>query len=313
MEEWMKRREFLKNSAITAGTLLTGAGVGEIKTGTEQIPVEPKEDPSTTGKLVEVPGASFEIVDELTKVPVTVTLGKFLMSPTEVTQLEYEAIIGENPSFHSGANLPVENVTWWDAIRYCNLRSYKENLDPCYNLETGFCDMRKNGYRLPSDTEWTHACQNTSKSPVGNTDANLGNSDTTHVGLLIDELNRSGTKPVGSYPANRYGLYDMFGNVWEWCTDYFNPLSEPQACEGWIVLFGGDRLSAPHPTGQTDTGHVLSQNINLGLLDFASAAPPNRTRCCHPYITVQSGLRRTTRLQPGMKPRLEIYLRSLLE
>ncbi len=196
------------------------------KPGAGKNPTAPPTEGASPEKLIEIPGGSFEIVDEGTKIPVTVTLGKFLMSPTEVTQQEYELITGENPSFHRGANLPVETVSWWDAIRYCNLRSFKENLDPCYNLETGFCDMRRNGYRLPSDTEWDHASGAFTNS---RTEANLGNSDTTHVNLLMDELNHSGTKPVGSYPANQYGLFDMTGNVWEWCTDYFNPIDEPQA------------------------------------------------------------------------------------
>ncbi len=223
----MKRRQFLRDSAIAAGTLMSGVGFGEVSTDKrDAVGPEAAEVPSR--KLVEVPGTSFEITDELTKVPVTVTLGKFLMSPTQVTQKQYEEIAGENPSFHPGPNLPVETVSWWEAIRYCNLRSVKENLDPCYNLETGFCDMRKSGYRLPSDTEWTHASGDVSTPPAG-TKANLGNSDTTHVRSLVDELNHSGTQPVGSYPANQYGIYDMFGNVWEWCTDYFNPLNEPQS------------------------------------------------------------------------------------
>ena len=225
----MKRREFLRDSAIAAGTLMTGVGFREASASPEQGLVGPQPDEAAFGKLAEVPGASFEIVDGLTKVPVTVTLGKFLMSPTEVTQKEYEEIAGENPSFHRGADLPVETVSWWDTIRYCNLCSFKENLDPCYNLETGLCDMRKNGYRLPSDAEWAHASGSISTPLAGTNEANLGNSDTTHVNLLIDELKHSGTKPVGSYSANQYGLYDMIGNVWEWCTDYFNPIDEPQA------------------------------------------------------------------------------------
>jgi formylglycine-generating enzyme required for sulfatase activity len=226
----VKRREFLRDSAIAVGTLASGFGFGEVDANPKRNSIAP-ETSGAPGNLIEVPGASFEITDELTKVPVTVTLGKFLISPTQVTQKEYEEITGENPSFHRGANLPVETVSWWEAIRYCNLRSARENLDPCYNLETGLCNMRKNGYRLASDTEWTHASGGVS-TPPARSSANLGNSDTTHVRSLLDELNRSGTMPVGSYPANQYGLYDMFGNVWEWCTDYFNPLNEPQASYG---------------------------------------------------------------------------------
>jgi formylglycine-generating enzyme required for sulfatase activity len=224
----MKRREFIKGSTIAASTFITGVGFGEVSASVERIPTEPKTGQTASSKLVEIPGISFEIVDEETKIPVTVTLGKFLISTTEVTQEQYEEVTGENPSFHRGANLPVETISWWEAIRYCNLRSFKENLDPCYNLETGFCDMRKNGYRLPSDTEWTYVSGGSANPPAGSNAGNLGNSDTTHVDLLMDELRDSGTKPVGSYPANQYGLYDMTGNVWEWCTDYFNPSNAPQ-------------------------------------------------------------------------------------
>ena len=198
-------------------------------TNAAQISAGHEVEGTASSKLVEIQGRSFDIVDELTKVPVTVTIGKFLMSPTEVTQREYEENMGENPSFHRGPNFPVETVTWWDAIRYCNLRSFKEHLNPCYNLETGFCDMRKNGYRLPSEVEWIHASADTSGPPGGRSGGNLGNSDTSHVSALVDELEDCGTKPVGSYPANRNGIYDMFGNVWEWCTDYSNSLRQPQA------------------------------------------------------------------------------------
>lgn len=223
----MKRREFLKDSAIAAGTLLVRPGLAEASVKSSN--AEGSSSPVETIKMVEVPGGSFEVADEWTKVPVTITLGRFLMSATEIPQEKYEAITGENPSFHRGENLPVETVRWWDAIRFCNLASAKENLAPCYDLETGFCDIRKNGYRLPTDLEWTHASGMPPGEESKDKAANLGNSDTTHVHLLMEELNRGGTKPVGSYPANQYGLYDMVGNVWEWCTDYFNPLTEPQA------------------------------------------------------------------------------------
>ena len=234
MEGFVERRKFLKDSVLGAGALVTGAGFENLNASPAGSPGEPRpQEPSR--KMAEVPGTSYEVTDDYTKIPVTVTLGKFLMSPTEVTQSEFEEVMGYNPSFHKGSDLPVETVNWWEAIRYCNVLSLRESLDPCYNLETGFCDVQKNGYRLPSDAEWAHAAgvkpsstpHNAAPPPARN-QANLGNSDTTHVNLLLDELNNSGTKPVGSYPANQYGLYDMVGNVWEWCNDYFDPLKRPQ-------------------------------------------------------------------------------------
>jgi len=101
------------------------------------------------GRLIEVPGASYEVIDALTTVPVSVTVGKFLISPTQLTQQELEEIMAYNPSFHRGPDLPVENLTWWEPIRYCNLRSIRENLEPCFNLATGSGDLRKNEYRRP--------------------------------------------------------------------------------------------------------------------------------------------------------------------
>ncbi|MGI8961812.1 MAG: SUMF1/EgtB/PvdO family nonheme iron enzyme [Bryobacteraceae bacterium] len=91
------------------------------------------------------------------------------------------------------------------------------------------CDLKKNGYRLPTDAEWTHAAGSLLAPGAANAAANLGSSDTTNVDRLIRRVQTSATKPVCSYAPNEYGLYDMLGNVWEWCTDYFNPLRTPQA------------------------------------------------------------------------------------
>jgi hypothetical protein len=118
----------------------------------------------------------------------------------------------------------VENVSWWEAIRYCNLRSLREGLEPCYNLATGDCDFSRNGYRLPTDAEWDHA--NSGPTPVEQ--ANVGTRDTKDTDLLVKAVREKGTRQVGSYPPNRFGLYDMVGNVWEWCHDYFNTVATPQ-------------------------------------------------------------------------------------
>jgi hypothetical protein len=102
----VKRRKFLKDSAIAAGTLLTGVGFGEVNASAKQNPAEIQKNEAAFSTLIEVPGTSLEIVDGWTKIPVTVTLGKFLMSPAEVTQREYEEITGDNPSFHRARIYP---------------------------------------------------------------------------------------------------------------------------------------------------------------------------------------------------------------
>jgi formylglycine-generating enzyme required for sulfatase activity len=249
----MERRKFLQGSAAGLGTFVANRGLESLHAGPTESLGETAPAGSPSAKLVEVPTTGYVATDSLTTVPINVTLGKFLISPTEITQHEFEAVMGYDPSFHKGPELPVESVSWWEAIRYCNLRSTRENLEPCYHLESGYCDLRKNGYRLPTEAEWSiasggefaspfespapwpvktsasrDAAHGESAYPLDSGWANLGSSDTTHVDLLMRELETSGTKPVGSYRPNRYGLYDMIGNVWEWCNDYFDPVPTPQ-------------------------------------------------------------------------------------
>jgi len=227
----MERRGFLKGALASAGALMGNTA----SAGVDSLAAAQLNKPSAQGRFpaafVEVPGIQFQTKDALTGVDVTIALERYLMSPTEVTQREFEAVMGYNPSFHKGPDLPVESVSWWEAIRYCNLRSLEENFEPCYNLASGSCDLGKNGYRLPTEAEWAHAADAepmlASSSPHAS--ANLGSPNTKSVDLLLQDLKTAGTKPVGTYPPNRYGLYDMFGNVWEWCTDFFNPVHSPQA------------------------------------------------------------------------------------
>ena len=158
--------------------------------------------------LLRIPATSYAVEDQLTGIKVTVLIGDFQISPTEVTQREFREIMNYNPSFYKGEDRPVENVTWWEAIRYCNLRSLKERLEPCYNLATGECDLSKNGYRLPTDTEWSYASGPETDIDPGkiHQHANIGSKDTKHAELLIKAIKEVGTKRVASYQPNRFGL-----------------------------------------------------------------------------------------------------------
>lgn len=181
--------------------------------------------------LVTIPFGIFSMGDiqgsgNNTELPVhSVTLSSFEMSIYEVTQGQYRSIMSASPSYFTGDdNLPVEQVSWWDAIKFCNARSAKAGLQPCYNESTGVCDFSKNGFRLPTEAEWEYACRAGKETNfyTGNILSSNGYTS-TDFGTAGWYYGNSGSKthPVGQKTANSWGLYDMHGNVWEWCNDWY--------------------------------------------------------------------------------------------
>ncbi|MFA6471576.1 MAG: formylglycine-generating enzyme family protein, partial [Candidatus Latescibacterota bacterium] len=169
-----------------------------------------------------IPAGSFRMgqSDISNAVPVhTVTLTAFSMSIFEVTQGQFKAIMGTNSSKFTGDdNLPVEMVTWFDAIKYCNILSVSVGLQSCYNESTGMCDFTKNGFRLPTEAEWEYSCRAGTETIY-----NLGNSESDLARAAWYGSNSGGnTHPVGQKTANEWGLYDMHGNVWEFCNDWYS-------------------------------------------------------------------------------------------
>jgi len=178
--------------------------------------------------FVTIPGSEYELIDGKTGIKVTVSIRSFRIAKTEVTQKEFSEIMGFNPSYYRGDDRPVENVSWWDAVKYCNLKSIRDGLQPCYDLLSGECDFSKNGYRLPTDAEWSLAFGDNMEFDPEEMQklANIGSGDTKNAEQLMRRVRVKGTSRVGAYPPNAAGLYDMLGNVWEWCYDYYNPLQD---------------------------------------------------------------------------------------
>ncbi len=173
--------------------------------------------------------------DEKPQHKVTITR-PFYLGVCEVTQYEYRQVMNDNPSkFKDSELLPVENVSWLDAVKFCNKLSERERRKPYYKIEDNTVTIfGGNGYRLPTEAEWEYACRapqsdgSATKHPFGDNDADLSRY------AWFSENSAEKTHQVGQKKPNRWGLYDMQGNVWEWCQDFysadyysFSPESDP--------------------------------------------------------------------------------------
>ena len=202
--------------------------------------------------LVQIPGGKFLMgdKDEIDAPPHEVVVNSFLMDRHLVTQEQFQKIMGANPSRWKGGKNPVEQLRWSDAAKFCNQRSELEGLQPCYDLKTLVCNFEANGYRLPTEAEWEYACR------AGTTTAYFFGDSPAKAGdyAWIDKNSGGHPRPVGQKQPNPWGLYDMAGNVWEWCNDFYkvdyyqeapreNP-SGPKEGQNKVLRGGAWRFSA---------------------------------------------------------------------
>lgn len=201
--------------------------------------------------MVQLPAGWFTMGDE-TEVdaqPHQVYVSAFYIDKYLVTQEQYQRVMGGNPSRWKAGKNPVEQVRWSDAARYCNARSRLEALQSCYDLKTWECNFDADGYRLPTEAEWEYACRAGTKTTYF-----FGNDPSKLRDYAWFEENSGGQpRPVGQKLPNPWGLYDMYGNVWQWCNDFYkvdyyqeatkeNPIG-PKAGDNKVVRGGAWKFS----------------------------------------------------------------------
>ena len=271
MNAAMKGREDLIPDSVHPNT--TGAGImarTAFKALTGNEAPSPASNPVPAG-FVRIPAGEFSMGDALDGIPGApvhkVTLSAFYMAKSLVTQAEWNEVVTW-ASTHGYQDLaakegkatdhPVHTVSWYDAVKWCNARSEKEGLTPCYTvngavMKTGAAEPAVNwattGYRLPTEAEWEKAARgglSGKRFPWGDTISHSQANFTNDGGEAYatgatgphplwgknDDPNCPHTSPVGSFPANGYGLLDMAGNVWQRCWDWYSwepgPATDPR-------------------------------------------------------------------------------------
>ena len=242
-----------------------------------------------TGDFVYVEGGSFNMgaeigggdSDEMPAHPVSVA--SFYLSKFEVTQQLWVSVMGGNPSYFKGPNRPMENVSWYDCVSFCNKYSMKLGLEPCYRLvengkdsgtnpdswpmrwnrgtsENIIYDSTAKGFRLPTEVEWEYAAKG-GKLHSGYTYS--GSNEMSSVGWFLDNSDGQ-THDVGQKQANGLGIFDMSGNVREWCWD-------------WHKRYPGNTDDSPHYVTSLRVlrGGSWNDEVYLARVPFRSCFRPS--------------------------------------
>ncbi len=226
-------------------------------------------------------------------------VSSFWMSDHEVTQREWHEVMGSNPSYFQGESSPpargevcdlrpVEQVSFYDALVYCNRRSMREGLTPAYSINGStnpddwgevpswgsgspwsmvHYDVAANGYRLPTEVEWEYAARGGDfHAPAWN--YQYAGSDSVDVVAWYFDNSGGKTHEVKRKHPNSLGLYDMSGNVWEWCWGFVQDSSDDRCCRGgsWFIVEGScsvaTRNYGPASTRHNHLGFRVVRNAN---------------------------------------------------
>ncbi|MBN2874920.1 MAG: formylglycine-generating enzyme family protein, partial [Spirochaetales bacterium] len=235
-----------------------------------------------------IPGGSFQMGStdgDSDEEPVhTVTVSGFWMMKTEVTQGDYRALMGTNPSHFKGDSLPVEKVSWYDAVVYANALSKKDGLSPAYTINGTSVRLNPgaSGWRLPTEAEWEYAAKGGPKASAIPMQAKwAGSSDVGSVAWYWDNSGKT-THPVGTKAANAAGLYDMAGNVWEWCQDLYGGYGSGSQTDPTGAASGTGRVnrggSWSHIASYARSANriIITPGTRDGALGFRLVRPPVR-------------------------------------
>ena len=257
-QEWASRLGLEVEYKNSLGMCFRLVPPGQYQRGTAPDEIERL---TAEGRAANLPGFFFEKLPSEQPLH-TVELSRPLyVGSHEVTQRDYAEVMGTNPAHYAhspatdrtgkrdNSRHPVESVSWLDAARFCIRLSEREGLRPCYAIAgEAITQVDGNGYRLPTDAQWEFACRAGSQTRYWNGDT----AETLRSTAWFADNSGNSTQSVGQLAANSFGLYDMHGNVWEWCQDGFDPAAYapyrdavatdpvvvPQA-ENWRIARGG--------------------------------------------------------------------------